>query len=67
MAVLDLMRRVDWLGIDYDNDNNKPLILSEQEQIRDYIRKNPRLDVGNDYTYDNKTDKDEDGLNHAPQ
>ncbi len=74
MVVLDIMRRADRLGIntvnDNDNDdNNKPLILTEQEQIRNYISSNPRLDSnGYGYGYDSsKTDrnKDEDGLNDA--
>lgn len=42
MAVLDIMRHADRLGLDYDI--NKPLMLIEQEQIRNYIRSNPRLD-----------------------
>jgi hypothetical protein len=40
MAVLDIMRRADRLGIDYDH---KPVLFSEQEQIHNYIRSNPRL------------------------
>ena len=43
MAVMDLMRRIERMGINIDTNNNKPLVLSEQEQIRDYINKNPRL------------------------
>jgi hypothetical protein len=42
MAVLDIMKRADRLGINTVNDNNLP-VLTEQEQIRDYINKNPRL------------------------
>ena len=41
MAVLDIMRRADRLGIDYDH---KPALFSEQEQIHNYIKSNPRLD-----------------------
>jgi hypothetical protein len=56
MAVLDIMRHVDRLGI---HTANKTLVLSEDQQIRDYIGRNPRL-VDNDYTlpYDNNTDRD---------
>ena len=40
MAVLDIMRHADRLGIDYDH---KPALFSEQEQIHNYIKSNPRL------------------------
>jgi hypothetical protein len=49
MAVLDIMRRADRLGINTVNDNN-PLVLTEQEQIRNYINSNPRLS-GDGYGY----------------
>jgi hypothetical protein len=42
MAVLDIMKRADRLGINTVSDNNLP-VLTEQEQIRDYINKNPRF------------------------
>ena len=41
MAVLDIMRRANRLRIDYDH---KPVLFSEQEQIHNYIKSNPRLD-----------------------
>jgi len=41
MAVLDIMRRANRLGIDYDH---KPVLFSEQEHIHNYIKNNPRLD-----------------------
>jgi hypothetical protein len=50
MAVLDIMRRADRLGINTVNDNNNPLALTEQEQIRNYINSNPRLS-GDGYGY----------------
>ena len=58
MAVLDIMRRANRLGIDTindnGNDNNNPLMLTEQEQIRNYINTNPRLSGdGYGYGYDN--------------
>jgi hypothetical protein len=49
MAVLETMRRIDRLGVDYDID--KPLMLTEQEQIENYILTNPRFSVRNGYDY----------------
>ncbi|HET7147514.1 MAG TPA: hypothetical protein VFI73_03360 [Candidatus Nitrosopolaris sp.] len=65
MAVLDIMRRADKLGIDYDH---KPVLFSEQEQIRNYIKTNPRLNGSYiDVTRDSyTTSKDKDDLNNAP-
>jgi hypothetical protein len=71
MAVMDLMRRIERMGINIDI-NNKPLVLSEQEQIRDYIKSNPRLDgsyidvTRDSYTTSTSKNK-EDDLNDAPQ
>jgi len=71
MAVLDIMRRADRLGIDYDH---KPALFSEQEQIHNYIKSNPRLDGSyidvtrdsDSYTTSTSISKDkEDDLNHA--
>jgi len=72
MAVLDIMRRADRLGIDYDH---KPALFSEQEQIHNYIKSNPRLDGSyidtrdsDSYTTSTSTSisKDkEDDLNHT--
>lgn len=53
MAMVDLTRRANRLGID-TNGNVKPLVLTEQEQIRNYISTNPRLG-GNEYRYDYDT------------
>ena len=50
MAVLDIMRRFERMGLDI----NTPLILSEQEQIRDYINKNPRLAEPSSYSDDHR-------------
>ena len=71
MAVLDIMRHADRLGIDYDH---KPALFSEQEQIHNYIKSNPRLNGSYiDVTRDSHTtststsiSKDkEDDLNHS--
>jgi len=72
MAVLDIMRHADRLGIDYDH---KPALFSEQEQIHNYIKSNPRLDGSyidtrdsDSYTTSTSTSisKDkEDDLNHT--
>lgn len=70
MAVLDIMRRADRLGIDYDH---KPVLFSEQEQIHNYIKSNPRLDgsyievPGFSVSEKETETKDKDDLNHAPQ
>jgi len=48
MAVLDIMKRADRLGINTVNDTNNPPVLTEQEQIRNYIDSNPRLN-GDEY------------------
>jgi hypothetical protein len=48
MAVLDLMRRFERMGLDI----NTPIILSEQEQIREYINKNPKLAEPSSYFSD---------------
>jgi hypothetical protein len=48
MAVLDLMRRFERMGLD----TNTPIILSEQEQIREYINKNPKLAEPSSYFSD---------------
>ncbi|MGB7953940.1 MAG: hypothetical protein WCF23_08155 [Candidatus Nitrosopolaris sp.] len=53
MAVMDLMRRIERMGLDI----NTPLILSEQEQIRNYINKNPRLAEPSSYSGDNKSNE----------
>jgi outer membrane receptor for Fe3+-dicitrate len=60
MSIVDLTRRANRLGIDTGND--KPLMLTEQQQIRNYMSKNdPRFDAGNQispnynyYPYDNE-------------
>jgi hypothetical protein len=58
MATEDLRRRIEKAGIEIDN-NNKPLILSESEQIHNYIRSNPSFKAGNEapisYPYDDST------------
>jgi hypothetical protein len=53
MAVLDLMRRFERMGLDI----NTPLILSEQEQIREYINKNPKLVEPSSYSGDNNSNE----------
>ena len=57
MGVLDIMRCADRLGIDYDI--NKPLVLSESEQIHNYIRSNPRFNIRNEVpiSYDDRSNK----------
>jgi hypothetical protein len=46
IAIVDLIRRANTLGI--DTDNYKPLALSEGEQIRNYMSKNVvDADIGN--------------------
>jgi hypothetical protein len=55
MAVLDLMRRIERMGINIDI--NTPLILSEQEQIREYINKNPKLAEPSSYSDDNNSNE----------
>ena len=50
MAMVDLTRHANRLGIDTSG-NVKPLVLTEQEQIRNYISANPRLG-GSEYGYD---------------
>jgi hypothetical protein len=47
MAIEDLRRRIEEAGIEIDN-NNQPLILSESEQIHNYIRSNPSFKAGNE-------------------
>jgi hypothetical protein len=68
MAVLDIMRRADRLGIDYDH---KPVLFSEQEQINNYIKTNPRLNASYiDVIRDSDStsiSKDKDDLNNASQ
>ena len=58
MAIEDLRSRIEKAGIEIDN-NNKPLILSESEQIHNYIRSNPSFKAGNEapipYPYDDST------------
>ena len=54
MAVLDLMRRFERMGLDI----NTPIILSEQEQIREYINKNPKLAEPSSYSDDNSNESD---------
>jgi hypothetical protein len=69
MAVLDIMRRANKLGLDCDH---KPAFFSEQEQIHNYIKSNPRLDgsyidvTRDSYTTSTSISK-EDDLNHASQ
>jgi hypothetical protein len=46
MAVMDLMKRFERMGLDI----NTPIILSEQEQIREYINKNPKLAEPSSYS-----------------
>lgn len=48
MAVLDIMRRFERMGLDI----NTPIVLSEQEQIREYINKNPKLAEPSSYSSD---------------
>ena len=61
MAMVDLTRRVNRLGIDTTG-NVKPLMLTEQQQIRNYMSKNnPNFDSGNQnnpefYDYPNDLD-----------
>ncbi|MGB6673840.1 MAG: hypothetical protein WBE34_15525 [Candidatus Nitrosopolaris sp.] len=50
MAVIDLMKRSERMGLDI----NTPLILSEQEQIREYINKNPKLAEPSSYSGNNE-------------
>jgi hypothetical protein len=56
MAVLDLMRRIERMGINIDT----PIILSEQEQIRDYINKNPKLAEPSSDSGDNSNSNESD-------
>jgi hypothetical protein len=56
MAVLDLMRRIERMGINIDT----PIILSEQEQIREYINKNPKLAEPSSYSGDNDNSNESD-------
>ena len=56
MAVLDLMRRFERMGLDI----NTPIILSEQEQIREYINKNPKLAEPSSYSGDNDNSNESD-------
>jgi len=55
MAVLDLMRRLERMGLDI----NTPIILSEQEQIREYINENPKLAEPSSYSGDNNSNSNE--------
>lgn len=54
MAVLDLMRRFERMGLDI----NTPIVLSEQEQIREYINKNPKLAEPSSYSDDNSNESE---------
>ncbi len=60
MALQDIINRANKLGIDTDNYNyNKPLPLSEEEQIRNYINKKYVRSSGREFT-DTNADTDTD-------
>ncbi|MDQ6865274.1 MAG: hypothetical protein M3044_15790 [Thermoproteota archaeon] len=62
MAVQDLTNRAEQLGID-TSDNYKPLALSEEQQIHNYINKKythfDGTDIGNDDNNNNSNESSE--------